>query len=120
VDAAQTLTDERMLDELEAEVRPLLTAVRVALGDLLTTSGKETLTQFLADAPVEACVRLGEVWDMARVLGVATDRAKARFGPEDQFLIEFVTTVYGPPSPGTPTNLPALGNLLDEAAEPVG
>jgi hypothetical protein len=106
-----------MLAELEAEVRPLLDEVRATLGDMLTTSGKDTLTRFLADAPVEACIRLGEVWDMAQSLGVPTEQVKARFNPEDQFLVDFVTTVYGPPSPGTPTDLPALGALLDE---PVG
>jgi hypothetical protein len=120
MDAPLSCLDERMMAELEVEARPLVAAVREALADLLTCSGKDTLNRLLAAAPVEACVRLADVWTMAQALGVPTDRVKDRFGPEDQFLIEFVTTVYAPPQPGTPTEMPALGGLIDETAEPVG
>ena len=47
-------------------------------------------------------------------MGLDTDRVMARFGPEDQMLIEIVTTLYAPPPPSS-MELPTLGSLLEDS-----
>ncbi|OWK36312.1 hypothetical protein [Fimbriiglobus ruber] len=113
--ATPTLTEERMSADLEAEVRPLIGSLRTALVGVMAASGTDSVSRFLSDAPVEACVRLADVWAVATAIGVPTDQVKARFSPEEQFLIEIVTSVY---SAARPTqnfgDLPELARLLDE------
>jgi hypothetical protein len=106
--------DERLLADLEAEVRPLVAAVQsAALGELIA-DGRESPARFLDAAPAAECVRLAGVWAGARAMGLDTDRVMARFGPEDQMLIEIVTTLYAPPPPSS-MELPTLGSLLEDS-----
>ncbi len=113
MDASHGLTDERLLVELESEVRPLVVAARTALG-ALTAPGREVATRFLDAAPAEECVRLAGVWAGANAIGLDTDRVKARFSPEDQLLIEIVTNFYAPPPPSS-MEMPTLGQLLEDS-----
>jgi hypothetical protein len=112
VDFTRLLTDERLLADLESEVRPLVAAVWTALGELIAPGGESAL-RFLDAAPAEECVRLAGAWAGARAIGLDTDAVKARFSPEEQLVIEIVAAVYAPPPPGS-ADLPALGSLLDE------
>jgi hypothetical protein len=113
VDASRGLTDERLLNDLEAEVRPLVVATRAALGELIAP-GRESAARFLDAAPAAECVRLAGVWAGARAMGLDTDRVKARFDPDDQMLIEIVAAVYAPPPPSS-MELPTLGSLLEDS-----
>lgn len=113
MDARHQLRDERLLADLEAEVRPLVAAAQAALGELIAPGG-ESAARFLDAAPATECVRLAGVWAGARAIGLDTDRVKARFGPEDQMLIEIVAAVYAPPPPSS-MELPTLGSLLEDA-----
>lgn len=113
------LTDERMWTDLEAEVRPLMATIRVALTEVMAAPTQDMVGRFLDVAPVEACVRLAEAWAIAEAVGVPTDRVKARFDAEDQFLIELVTSVYTAAArprrdTGEFMDLPELARLLDE------
>jgi hypothetical protein len=112
VDGTRGLADERLLAGLEAEVRPLLAAVRAAVGELIAEAGGESAERFLDAAPAEACVKLAGAW--AGAIGLDVERVKARFEPEDQLLIELVAAVYAPPPPSS-AELPALDRLLDES-----
>ena len=116
MDDTRTLPDDRLLANLEAEVRPLVAAVRTALGELIAPGG-ESAERFLDAAPAEACVTLAGVWAGARAMGLDVERVKARFGPEDQLLIEIVAAVYAPPPPSS-AELPALDQLLNEPTTP--
>ena len=114
---------QRMLSDLEGELRPLLAAIRSALNDLLAASGHDSLDRFLSVAPVEACVRLADTWAMAAGIGLDPHALKERFSPEEQFLIELVTAIYTAGHPACVgaefDDLPELMRLLDETAEPV-
>ena len=90
----QSLTDERMLVDLETEVRPLVETIRTDLACLMTASGQETVEKFFAIAPVEACVRLADAWALAVAVGLDMDTFRDRFDPEAQFLIDLVTSIY--------------------------
>lgn len=108
---------DRMLTDLEAEVRPLVGAVRVALAEVMAAAPHDAAGRFLALAPVDACVRLADVWAVAEAVGVPTAAVRDRFGPEDQFLIDIVTSVYTAARPGqgpADADLPELARLLDE------
>ena len=65
---------------------------------------------------VDTCVRLAEVWSAATA-GSPPDALLARFGPEEQFILELVSSVFAPQRP-TPGGADAgrLGRLLDETA----
>ncbi len=106
-----------MLADLEAEVRPLVEVVRAAIADVMAGPGGEPAGQFLAAAPVEACVRLADAWADAEAAGLDTDSVKARFDAEDQLLIEIVTSVYTAARPGAGpvggVNLHEVARLLD-------
>lgn len=113
-------TTERLLADLEGEVRPLLTEVHSALGELMGTPGGAAAGRFLAVAPIGSCVRLAEAWAAAREAGLPTDHVRARFDPDDQVLIDIVTSVYASARPGGPVEaaVPELARLLDEATPP--
>lgn len=113
------LMDERMWTDLEAEIRPLMAIIRVALTEVLAAPTQDTVGRFLDLAPVEACVRLAEAWAVAEGIGVPMQQLKAKFDAEDQFLIELVTSVYtAAAKPRRDTSefvdLPELARLLDE------
>lgn len=110
-------TDARMLADLEAEVRPLVATVRTALADTITAPGPDGVARMLTAAPVDACVRLADAWAVACAVGLRPDRVKARLDPEDQFVIDLVTSVYTAARPGVIAHpdLPELARLLDEA-----
>ncbi len=112
MNASYGLMDERLLADLEAEVRPLVAATRSALGELIVP-GRESPARFLDAAPAEECVRLAGVWAGARAMGLDTDRVMARFDPDEQILIEIVAAVYAPPPPSS-MELPTLGSLLED------
>ena len=109
-----TLTEERMMADLGAEVRSLAGVIRESLADLLFAPGREIANRFLAVAPADACVRLADAWAVAEMLGLPVHELKAALSAEDQFLVETVTAVYaagrGPLSAG----LPELARLVDE------
>jgi hypothetical protein len=112
VDTSHGLTDERLLVDLEKQVRPLVAAARTALGEL-TAPGREAAARFLDAAPAEECVRLAGIWAGANAIGLNTAKVKARFSPEDQMLIEIVVSLYAPPPPSS-MELPTLGSLLED------
>jgi hypothetical protein len=118
VDTSHGLTDERLLVELEKQVRPLVAAARTALIEL-TAPGRDAAVRFLDAAPTAECVRLAGIWAGATAMGLDTARVKARFSPEDQMLIEIVVSLYAPPPPSS-MELPTLGSLLEDpgAASP--
>lgn len=84
----------RMLADLEREVRPLLTDILAGLSDLLNDDGNDSVRRFLADAPVDLCVRLADTWALAADLGLNPTQLMPRFSPEEQFLLELVTAIY--------------------------
>lgn len=108
--------DDRMLADLEAEVRPLVAEVRTAIADAITAPAADGAGRLLAAAPVDACVRLADAWAVAHAVGLRPDRVRDRFDPEDQFVIDLVTSVYAAARPGTGPHpdLRELARLLDE------
>ena len=106
----------RMLTDFEREVRPLLADILASLTDLL--DGGDSVRRFLADAPVELCIRLADTWALATDLGLEPLQLLPRFSPEEQFLLELVTAIYtagrasGPPSDSF--DLDELVGLLDQ------
>jgi hypothetical protein len=115
VDAAQTLTDERMWNDSEGEIRPLLAVIRSAMSERIFRPG-DSVADLMEAVPVDTCTRLAEVWT-AMTGGIPSDALLARFGPEEQFILELVTSVFAPqrPAPGRP-DPGHLGRLLDETA----
>lgn len=115
-------TDERMLADLEAEVRPLVAVVRTALADAIAAPAADGAGRLLAAAPVDACVRLADAWAVAHAVGLKPDRVRDRFDPEGQFVIDLVTSVYAAARPGSGAHpdLPELARLLDEAGADAG
>lgn len=113
MDAAQTLTDERMWTELEAEARPLLAVIRSALSERIFGPG-DSVSDLMESVPIDTCARLAEVWTAATG-GTTPDGLLARFGPEEQFILELVTSIFAPqrPTAGRP-DVGSLGRLLDE------
>ena len=120
-------TRHRLLADFEREVRPLLADILASLSDLLTDDGGDTVRHFLADAPVDLCVRLADSWALATDLGLEPLQLLPRFSPEEQFLLELVTAIYtagraaGPPSDSF--DLDDLVGLLDQTCDeyqPVG
>ena len=107
----------RLLADLEREVRPLLADILASLTDLLDDGG-DSVRRFLADAPVELCIRLADTWALATDLGLEPLQLLPRFSPEEQFLLELVTAIYtagrasGPPSDSF--DLDELVGLLDQ------
>ena len=111
----------RMLADFEREVRPLLAEILASLTDLLDDDGGDTVRRFLADAPVELCIRLADTWALATDLGLEPLQLLPRFSPEEQFLLELVTAIYtagrasGPPSDSF--DLDELVGLLDQTCD---
>lgn len=112
---AQTLTDERMWNDLETEVRPLLAVIKSALSESIFGPG-DSVTDLMDAVPIDTCIRLAEVWSAAAG-GTSGDDLLARFPPEEQFILELVTSVFAPQHPAAPGRSgPAyLDRLLDEA-----
>ena len=112
-----TLTEERMMADLGAEVRSLTGVIRASLADLMFAPGREIATRFLAVAPADACVRLADAWAVAELVGLPVHDLKAALSAEEQFLVETVTAVY---AGGTTARgplfaaLPAWARLGDE------
>jgi hypothetical protein len=73
------------------------------------------MADLLAKAPVENCIRIAKAWSAARAAGVPVEQTLARFDPEEQFLIEVVTSVYvaSAPAPTGGTDLHELALMLD-------
>ena len=116
--AEQSLMDERMLVDLESEVRPLVETIRIALISLMTATGQETVEKFFSIAPVEACVRLADAWAFALAVGLDMGSFRERFDLEEQFLIDLVTAIYTdalPAHAGILSDLPELARLIDES-----
>lgn len=112
-----TLTDERMLADLGAEVRSLVGSIWASLADLMFAPGRQVAAQFLTVAPVAECVRLADAWAVAGAIGLPVERLKAGLPAEDQLLLEIVTGVYpaaadrgSPLAPGRAD----LARLVDE------
>jgi hypothetical protein len=107
-----------MVDELEAELRPLVDAVRAAVERHVCTGGplEEPRWQANDSASFAAAVRLADTWAVAGAVGVPRDRLRARFGPDDLYLIDLVAAVHTAalvPSPdGWDDSLPELARLL--------
>jgi hypothetical protein len=116
VDSAQTLTDERMWNDLEAEVRPLVAVIRSALSERIFGPG-DSVCDLMESVPIDTCVRLADVWSAATGC-TPSDALLARFGPEEQFILELVTSVFVPQRPvnAARAHLGSLGRLLDETA----
>ena len=87
-------TDDAPTASLLVESLPLLVMIRQSLSELQGVCGRETLDRILDLAPLDACVKLADVWSMAALIGVDTVALKRRLDPEDQFVLEFVTTIY--------------------------
>lgn len=114
MDAAQTLTDERMWNDLQTEVRPLLAVIRSALSERIFKAG-DSVSDLMATVPIDTCARLAEVWTAA-VGNRQPEPLLKLFDPEEQFILELVTSVYAPQWPSVPgrTAPAGLGRLLDD------
>ena len=114
----QSLMDERMLVELETEMRPLIETIRQELSSLMSASGQETVERFFSIAPVEACMRLANAWALAVTMGHDMHAFRERFDMEEQFLIELVTSIYTDAlseHQGILCNLREVARLIDES-----
>ena len=118
-------TQQRLLNDFEREVRPMLADILSGLADLLDDD--DTVHRFLSDAPTDLCVRLADAWALATDLGLEPLQLMPRFTPEEQFLLELVTAIYtagrtaGPPSDSF--DLDELVGLLEQTCdepEPAG
>ncbi len=108
---------ERVLADLEAELRELLGAILAGLSDLLDGTGGESVRRFLADAPANHCVRLADAWALAGELGLDPAQLLPRFTPEEQFLVELVTAIYTAGHPNGRDADPDLYDLCDLVAQ---
>ena len=114
MDAAYTLTDERMWKDLEAKALPLIAVIKSAMSDRIFGPG-DSVSDLMDTVPIDTCAQLAAVLTDAAAAGVPADLLAARFGPEEQFIIELVTSVFapsGPLAPGRPDS-GGLGRLLD-------
>ena len=88
-------TDDALTDRFEAQLRPLVRAVRVAVEDqIFAEAGDASVGRILQDAPAEACMQLSDSWAVADLVGVSSAALMARFDPIDRFVIEMVTGIY--------------------------
>lgn len=115
MDAGQTLTDERMWTELETEIRPLVGVIRSALSERIFGPG-DSVSDLLATVPIDTGARLADLWAAAGRRGSVSARL-ARFDPEEQFILELVTSVYSPRRPASP-RFESAGLLDDVAVTP--
>jgi hypothetical protein len=95
----------------EHELRSLLSAVHLRLADSVyePKTGSESVSRFLAEAPVDACMKLADTWVRAIDKGFPTDR----FTAEEQFMLEMVTAIYAEPS-AAPGTAAVFARLLNE------
>src|SRR5205814_3298195 len=89
-----------MWNDLEAEVRPLVAVIRSALSERIFGPG-DSVSDLMDTVPIDTCVRLAEVWSAATG-GNPPHALLARFGPEEQFILELVSSVFAPQRPATP------------------
>jgi hypothetical protein len=102
-----------MWNDLEAEVRPLVAVIRSALSERIFGPG-DSVSDLMESVPMDTCARLAEVWSQGTG-GAPADALLARFGPEEQFILELVTSVFAPQRPAAGRPTPGnLGRLLDE------
>jgi hypothetical protein len=88
-------TDDTLTDRFEAQLRPLVRAVRDAVEDqLFADASCSSVGRILQDAPADACLRLSDSWAVADLVGVSSGDLMARFDPIDRFVIEMVTGIY--------------------------
>ena len=88
-------TDEGLTDRFEAQLRPLVRAVRSAVEDqIFAEPGNSSVGKILQDAPAGACLSLSDSWAVADLVGVSSADLLARFDPIDRFVIEMVTGIY--------------------------
>ena len=88
-------SDDALTDRFEAQLRPLVRAVRDAVEDqLFADPGDASVGKILQDAPADACLRLSDSWAVADLVGVSSTDLMARFDPIDRFVIEMVTGIY--------------------------
>lgn len=87
-------TDE-LTDRFEAQLRPLVRAVREAVEEqIFSDEGSASVGTILQDAPTDACIRLADAWGVADLVGVSSNDLMGRFDPIDRFVIEMVTGIY--------------------------
>ncbi|MFO0935286.1 MAG: hypothetical protein U0798_02085 [Gemmataceae bacterium] len=87
--------EDTLTDRFEAQLRPLVRAVRLAVEDqLFQDPGDCSVGRILQDAPADACLRLSDSWAVADLVGVSPADLLARFDAIDRFLIEMVTGIY--------------------------
>jgi hypothetical protein len=103
-----------MWNDLEAEVRPLVAVIKSAMSERIFGPG-DSVSDLMETVPIDTCTRLAEVWSAATG-GYPADGLLARFGPEEQFILELVTSVFAPQRPAVPGRLAQdkLGRLLDD------
>lgn len=95
MDADYLGTDDALTDRFEAQIRPLVRAVRVAVEDqIFADPGDSSVGRILQEAPADACLRLSDSWAVADLVGVSSADLMARFDPIDRFVIEMVTGIY--------------------------
>lgn len=114
----RTQRDERMLTDLEGELQSQITEIRASLSDLMVSPGHEVTSRFLAEAPVEECVRLADTWAVAEAVGMPLGQIKSRLSPDDQLVLELVTGIYSARTAGRGqllmNDLPEVVRLVDE------
>ena len=88
-------TEEALTDRFEAQLRPLVRAVREAVEvQIFAEPGAASVGRILQDAPADACLRLSDSWAVADLVGVSSTDLMARFDAIDRFVIEMVTGIY--------------------------
>src|SRR5262245_8978119 len=92
VDAERTLQAERMWKELEARALPLISIIKSALSECIFGPG-DSVSDLMETVPIDTCARLAAVLADAAAVGIPADLVVTRFGPEEQFIIELVTSV---------------------------
>jgi hypothetical protein len=94
LDDATDRTDA-LTDRFEAQLRPLVRAVRESVEDqIFADAGGASVGSILQDAPADACLQLADAWAVADLVGVSSDDLMARFDPIDRFVVEMVTGIY--------------------------
>jgi hypothetical protein len=115
--------EARLLEEFEAELRPLLDQVRDSLRLHVFAARKPGDTPLPPDEAFDAGVRLADAWAVAGAVGLPVEQLKDRLDNEDKFLVEMMSSIYSAASvaPYRQTNeenLQELFRLLREAPDP--
>ncbi|MGL6075221.1 MAG: hypothetical protein ACRC8S_13770 [Fimbriiglobus sp.] len=104
--------------ELQQELRRLLALVLGSVAKLSTTTPPSPNVAF---APIEACVKLADLWTIGLELGYPIEELRADFTSEEQFILELITSIYsaGQPRPyeANPIDIQNLWQMLEVAEE---